>query len=270
MVGSFLASSEQTLFEELWEYILETYLTPKYGYYQNITIDPDPTITPAMLFFGIFFAVMAACAVTVFNRRTLGRPVRLLLRHDAIGRKNAKTFDELGLKKTGILKYFINRFTLSKAIRCVEEDEFYGIPVDEVNADEAPEAQVTEDDPEDKEPEVRPALSRRDYKKKLKREKREEARSLSRAKVEEIGSRSKNAYYVSASSKVKYKRRIESDRFYIADGMQYRAEIRFSSKGANPVILVFVAIGYVIAGVLVIRFLPDFLTLIDGAIGNFK
>ena len=52
--------------------------------------------------------------------------------------------------------------------------------------------------------------------------------------------------------------------------MQYRAEIRFSTKGSNPVILVFVAIGYVIVGVLAIKFLPALLGLIDGAIGNFK
>lgn len=272
MVSSFLASSEKSVFQELWEYILETYLTPKYGYYANIEINRDPTVTPAALFFAIFFAIMAACAVTVFNRRTLGRPVRLLLKHDAIGRKNAKTFDEIGMKKGRLMKFFINRFTLSKAIRCVEEDEFYRIPEEEVeNMGEAA-AEETNLSSADEETcaEDAPRLSRSEYKKKLKREKREEARNLSRAKVEEIGSRSQNAHYVAAASKVKYKRNIDTDRFYISDGMQYRAEIRFSTKGSNPVILVFVAIGYIIVGVLAIKFLPDLLSLIDGAIGNFK
>ena len=266
--SSFLASSEKPLLEELWEYILETYLTPKYGYYANIDINYDSGITPATLFFAIFFAIMAACAINIFNRRTLGRPVRLLLKHDAIGRKNAKTFAEIGLEKPGVLSFFINRLTLSKAIRCVEEDEFYGITEEDI-AEPAPSGEE-ETAEADEECSDAPVLSRRDYKKKLKREKREEARRLSDRKIAEIGARSQNAYYVAASSKVKYKRRVESDHFYIADGMQYRAEIRFSSKGANPIMLIFVAVGYIIVGVLAIKFLPVMLSLIDGAIGNFK
>ena len=268
-----LASSEKTLIEELWEYLIKTYLTPKYGNYSNINIDSDSAMTPAMIFFGLFFAIMAACAVTIFNRRTLGRPVRLLLKHDAIGRKNAKTFAELGFEKPGLVKYFINRFTLSKAIRCVEEDEFYGI-TDEEEAVEAEVAEVTEADPEtDSETdstETAAPLTRREYKKKLKAEKREEARTLSDAKQGEIRGRTKNAHYIAQASKVKYKRRVESDRFYIEEGMQYRAQIRFSRKGANPVILLPVAIIYVIVGVLFIKFLPDILGFIDDAIGNFK
>ena len=217
---------------------------------------------------------MAACALTVFNRRTLGRPVRLLLKYDAVGRSNAKTFEELGLKKRRLIKFFINRFTLAKAIRCVEEDEFYGIPEDEEDPIDEKElgykTLAGEEKPSEESTETGQSLSRRDYKKKLKREKREEARSLSKYKIEEIGSRSKNAYYVSASSKVKYKRNVDTDRFYIQEGMQYRAKIRFSTKGSNPMLLVFVAIGYIIVGVLAIKFLPSLLSLIDGAIGNFK
>ena len=264
VISSFLASFEKPLWQELWEYILETYLTPKYGYYTNLDINTDPSISPAAIFFAVFVAIMAACAMNIFNRRTLGRPVRLLLRHDAIGRGNAKTLSELGLERPGVLRFFINRLILAKAIRCVEEDEFYNIPEDE------PLTEEKTDEIESGEPADAPELSRRDYKKKLKREKREEARSLSDYKVAEIGSRSRNAYYVAAASKVKYKRNVDTDHFYIADGMQYRAEIRFSKKGTNPVTLVFVAVGYVIVGVLAIKLLPSLLSLIDGALGNFR
>lgn len=274
ILNSILASSEKTLLEELWDYLIDTYLTPKYGAYVNITVDSDPLISPAAIFFAIFFAIMAACAVTVFNRRTLGRPVRLLLKHDAIGRKNAKTFEELGLDKTGIFKIFINRFTLSKAIRCVEEDEFYGIVDSEEDVEEplneGTPPLLEENDFDEAEAEPISQLSRLDYKKKLRAEKREEARRLSDYKVEEISSRSKNAHYVAAASKVKYKRRVESDRFYIEDGMQYRARIRFSTKGTNPMLLIAIAVVYVIIGVLVIKFLPDMLSFVDRALGNFR
>lgn len=285
----FLASSEKSLFEEFWEAVIDQYLTPKYGNYANITIDRDPTVTPAMIFFGFFIAIMIACAVTIFNRRTLGRPVRLLLKHDAIGRKNAKTMSELGLEKTGVLKYFINRLTLAKAIRCVEEDKFYGI-TEEENApseDSVPPSNGNPSAPsEDSVPpsngdtppicendgveEAQVRLSRREYKKKLKREKRAEANRLSDAKVGEISSRASNAYYVGQAAAKKYKRNIETDHFYIEDGMQYRARIRFSTKGANPVMLLFVAIGYVVIGVLIIKFLPDILGFVDRTISGIK
>ena len=288
----FLASSEKSLFEEFWEAVIYQYLTPKYGNYANITIDRDPIVTPAMIFFGFFIAIMVACAVTIFNRRTLGRPVRLLLKHDAIGRRNAKTMSELGLEKTGVLKYFINRLTLAKAIRCVEEDEFYGIPEDAndpsedsvppVSVDDAAVSEdsvppvscdtpsLSEDDVTGNGEETQVKLSRSEYKKKLKREKRAESRRLSDAKIDEIRSRHSNAYYVGQASAKKYKRNIDTDHFYIEDGMQYRARIRFSTKGANPVMLLFVAVGYVVIGLLIIKFLPDILGFVDSTISGIK
>ena len=266
-VGSFLASSEKSVFVELWEYILANYLTPKYKVYMNINIDPDPNITPAMIFFALFIGIMTACIVTIFNRRTLGRPVRLLLKNGAVGRKNAKTFDEIGMKKSFIMKFFINRLTLSKAIRCVEEDEFYGIPEEEDEQEEVEYKNIMSDENSGAdESDLSPGERRR----KMKREKRESTKYLSGAKMDEIGSRSKNAYYVGAASKVKYKRRIESDRFYIDKGMQYRAAIRFSSKGTNPILLLVVAVIYIVIGLLIIRFLPDFLKLADVTISSFK
>ena len=275
----FLATFEKSLFEEFWEAVIEQYLTPKYGNYVNITIDRDPSISPAMIFFAGFLAVMIACAVTIFNRRTLGRPMRLLLKHDAIGRKNAKTMAELGLEKTGVLKYFINRLTLAKAVRCVEEDEFYGIEdTAELSSEDnvPPVSGDTSPLSEENEPECdlnvgEPVqLSRREYKKKLKREKRAEARRLSDAKVREIESRHSNAYYVGAASVNKYKRNIDTVHFYIEDGMQYRIQVRFGSKGSNPVLLLFIAIGYIVLGLLIIRIIPSLLSFIDRAVGSFK
>ena len=93
---------------------------------------------------------------------------------------------------------------------------------------------------------------------------------MSDYKVAEIQNRSQNAYYVSAASKVKYKRDIEKDRFYIEDGMQYRSKVRFDAKGANPVILLAIAVGYIVVGILFIKLLPSILGLIDGALGSFK
>jgi len=268
--SSFLASTEKSLIEELWEYFAEKYLTPQYGYYQNITVDRNPLVSPAAIFLAIFFAIMAACVITIFNRRTLGRPVRYLLKHDAVGKENAKTFDELGLKKTWIIRLFINRLTLSKAIRCVEEDEFYGIGKDTTEPENAQPSESSGSDLCRSDCERVYEEEKKKDKKLLRKEKREEKNRLSNEKIQEISSRSKNAHYIAAASKAKYKRKIDTDRFYIEDGMQYRAKVRFSLKGTNPMLLLAVAVGYIIIGVLFIKFLPDMLAFADSALSNFK
>ena len=63
----------------------------------------------------------------IFIKRTLGRLVRRLIKSEALSADSAKTLDELGLTKSRAIRLFINKTTLSKAVRCREEDEFYGI-----------------------------------------------------------------------------------------------------------------------------------------------
>ena len=120
-------SEEPTLIEELWEYFSKKYLTPNYGSYENIDISSDPVVSTAMVILAGFIAVMAGACVMIFTKRTLGRLVRRLLKNEALSAESAKTFDELGLSKSRALRLFINKTTLSKAVRCREEDEAYGI-----------------------------------------------------------------------------------------------------------------------------------------------
>ena len=276
-----LASSEKSLIEEFWEAIVEQYLTPKYGNYQNIKIDNDPLVSSAAIFIGIFFAIMIACVASIFTKRTLGRPVRLLLKHDAVGRENAKTLAEVGLEKPGVIRYFINRLTLAKAIRCVEEDEFYGLVGEEASKAENEENTVekTEEKIEEKTEKeigadeksgVAPDEDLSADPVKDTEEEKSDAEEEELLVKEEIASRAKNAYYVSSSAKKKYKRNVESDRFYIEEKLKYRTAIRFSAKGSNPVTCVFIGVAYIVFGLLVIRFLPDILGFIDDAIGSFK
>ena len=120
-------SEEPSLIEELWEYFSKKYLTPNYGSYENIDISSDPVVSTAMVILAGFIAVMAGACVMIFTKRTLGRLVRRLLKNEALSAESAKTFDELGLSKSRALRLFINKTTLSKAVRCREEDEAYGI-----------------------------------------------------------------------------------------------------------------------------------------------
>ena len=124
---SMLASEEMSFLEELWLSIVETYLTPKFESYENIKINTDSLLTPAMIFLAFFFGVMLSAAVMIFTKRVLGRLVRRLISRGGVGYDNAMTFSQLELDKSWAVRLFINGYTLMKAVRCREEDDFYGI-----------------------------------------------------------------------------------------------------------------------------------------------
>ena len=128
-------TEEPTLLEELWEYFSKKYLTPDYGVYENISIDNGGIVTTAMVIVAGFIAVMVGASVMIFTKRTLGRLVRRLVKNEALSPASAKTIDEVGLGKSRAIRWFINKMTLSKAVRCREEDEYYSIGEDESKKD---------------------------------------------------------------------------------------------------------------------------------------
>ena len=232
------SSEEPTLIEELVDYIVTKYLTPNFGAYEytNVNVNTDAVVTPAMIFIGAFIAVMAGAAAVIFNRRVLGRLVRRLIRQDALTPDKAKTFEELGLSDNRIIKLFINRMTLSKAVRCVEEDEHYGLKYVPY---------IHEDYSGTKSEEV------------------EES---------EREARRNDAYTVSINTprKLRYKRDPAKDHFYIPERKKYHASVRFDIKGTNPLSLLILAAVYIILGLIFIRILPSLMKAIDTAISAFK
>ena len=128
-------TKEPTLLEELWVYFSEKYFTPQYGSYENISINKDALITPALVVLAGFIAVMLGASAMIFTKRVLGRFVRRLIKKEALSQESAKTVEEVGLGKSRAIRLFINRMTLSKAVRCREEDEFYGITSDDKEKD---------------------------------------------------------------------------------------------------------------------------------------
>ncbi len=269
--------------QELWAYFVTRWLTPDYsGYiYENIKIDPNPLISPAAVILAAFAAVMIGCSLWIFRRRTLGRLVRRLLRQDALGPQNAKTFAELSLDAKSAPARFINRLTLAKMVRCVEEDAFYGVNTENGENTDSPEgeegaekvesaenagnepdasAAETADTPEGTStaetadtPEGTPAAETA--------EKTEESEES-----EEIRP---DAFALSQVAKVKYKRKPE-DHFYIAADKKHRAAVLFDSKGTNPMGLLVVAASFLIVAVLLVKIWPSLLHLFDKAISGFK
>ena len=229
------SSEEPTVFEELVDYIVTKYLTPNYAAYEyfNIEIDSDPLVTPAMIFAGAFLAIMAGAAIMIFNRRVLGRLVRRLIKNDALTPDKAKTIEELGLSDSRAIKYFINRLTLAKAVRCVEEDEYYGLKYVPYTPED-----YSGDDGKDADREN-----------------------------EKIEARKNDAYAVSINTprKLRYKRDPKNDHFYIPERKKYQASVRFNVKGTNPLSLLVLGAVYIVLGLIFIRIFPSLLKAIDTA-----
>lgn len=239
------SSEEPTLLEELFDYIANKYLTPNFSAYeyQNIKIDQNPLVSPAMIFIGAFIAVMLGAAVVIFNKRVLGRLVRRILKNDALSPDRAMTLSELGFDDrkafdNRAIRFFINKMTLSKAVRCVEEDAHYGIeyvpvpPVDYSGKEDGEEA----------------------------------------TDEEKNGDRRRDVYAISINTpkKLRYKRDPDKDHFYIPEHKRHHSAVRFDAKGTNPLSLIVLAVVYIIVGLIVIRLLPSVFNAIDTAISAYK
>ena len=297
-----LASVEMSLLEELWRYFVEHYLTPDYGMYENITINYDPLISPATVFVAVFVAIMTASAVFIFNKRVLGRLVRRLIKQRCYGQENAKSFAELGLEKSLAHKLFINRYTLLKAVRCREEDEFYGI-----EPRETPDEELSigiENTERIKVPFWRrkhektaqnnceipcnisdseisySVASNGDAASHLDADQADAAQIFSandsdatqkgeKCDADKTVVAPKDSYEASLVAKVKYKRK-PTDHFYVEPSKRHRLSVQFDKKGTNPFGLVIIAAAVIIAGVLIIKALPWVLGLFDGILGEFS
>lgn len=262
------------LLQELWAYFVTRWLTPDYsGYiYENIKIDPNPLISPAAVILAAFAAVMIGCSLWIFRRRTLGRLVRRLLRQDALGPQNAKTFAELSLDAKSAPARFINRLTLAKMVRCVEEDAFYGVNTENSDSTDSPEGEEGAEkaesaesaEPAGNEPDASTAETADTPEGTPTAETAEKTEETE--KTEEIRP---DAFALSQVAKVKYKRKPE-DHFYIAADKKHRAAVLFDSKGTNPMGLLVVAASFLIVAVLLVKIWPSLLHLFDKAISGFK
>lgn len=287
-----LSVEEITLIEEIWRVIVKKYFTVEYGVYENINIDPNAAISPTTIVFAVFIAAMTASAIMIFNKRVLGRLVRRLISRGGVGYENAKTLEELGMEKSRAIRLFINRYALMRAVRCREEDEFYGIDPSKCD-EEIPAIGVENTDV------IKVPFWRRKADATARANacgttvsdddacvaSNEEAASHSTetepdaTQVDTLNATQNNdecdapdyedSYGASLVSKVKYKRK-STDHFYIRPSQKHRLAIRYDIKGTNPLWLLVVAAVCLVGGSLVIKALPWLLGVFDGLFGAFN
>ena len=297
-----LSMQEITLIEEIWRVIVNKYFTAEFGAYDNIPFDfVNGPISPATLVFAIFIAAMTASSIAIFNKRVLGRLVRRLISREGVGYENAKTLEEVGLEDSKAIKLFINRYALMRAVRCREEDEFYGIDPSKCNEEiksigienkekikvhfwarkrtlTTEEIAQTPEKTTDLEENSCVALSDVDSVALT------DVDSVALNDVDSVATSEKDgdatkegeseyviedSYAASLVADKKYKRK-PTDHFYIRPSQKHRLSIRYDIKGTNPLLLLVVAAVCLIGGSLLIKIAPSLLEVLDGLLDAFN
>jgi len=119
------AAKEKSLFEELWDYIVETYFSPDVSGLQNIDLGTGQMISLQMIIIGICIGVVVAAAVSVVDKKHLGAFVRDLIAEGCLSPDSAKTLLELGYARNFAVRGSLKGGSVfARWVRCREEDEF--------------------------------------------------------------------------------------------------------------------------------------------------
>ena len=122
----FSLAKEQSLIEELWEYFVNKYFSVDLPYLENFTIKTGGLFSIQSIIVGITVGIIIASIGTIYTKRYIGGFVRRLLDCECHDAESAKTLDELGyLKNAGVRNAIKSGGTLSRLVRCVEEDDFF-------------------------------------------------------------------------------------------------------------------------------------------------
>ena len=123
MKNFLLTSEEPSLFEELWDYIVDKFFTIEYGTYENIRVDTNPFFSAGSLIICMAIGVLLASALAIFNKRVLGDFVRAISREGATSPDKAMTLAQLGFLKNSAIRSALKRHgSLRRVVRCVEDD----------------------------------------------------------------------------------------------------------------------------------------------------
>ena len=115
----------KSLLEELWDYFIATYFESG-AIYPNLGLGGGSGLPLISIVFGLFFGIIMASVLVVYDKRVTGGLVRQILYSGAIGKENAKTLDELDIGRASQGAKSLRRSAyIKKIVRCVEEEAFY-------------------------------------------------------------------------------------------------------------------------------------------------
>ena len=121
----FLIAGEISLPEELWNYVVDKYFSLELPVFENFSIQSNELFSLRWTVIGLTIGIIIASIVTVYNKKYIGDFVRHLVSQECLDAKSAKTLAELGYHKNRAIRNVIKtNGTISRWVRCVEEDEF--------------------------------------------------------------------------------------------------------------------------------------------------
>jgi len=117
-------SEEMSLLEELWAYIEGKYLTVDLGRYEHINMGSGSLITARNIILGICMGIIIASIVAAYDKNTLGKFVRKIIKDQCFHQNQAKTLEEYGFHKNYFVKSSLRRGNgiLNKVVKCVERE----------------------------------------------------------------------------------------------------------------------------------------------------
>jgi len=137
------SSDEPTLIRELWDYFMNKYFAVRFEdyTYQHISVNGEGFFSVQAIILAATLGVIAAAAVSMFQKRTLGDLVRALDRENANEPDRAMTLEQLGLiRNTAIKQDLRHGAALRRVVRCVEEEAYLASQAEKKAAFEADEA----------------------------------------------------------------------------------------------------------------------------------
>ena len=120
------SGEEKSLLEELWDFFVENYFESG-ATYPNLGMGGSgPMLSLSSIVFGIFFGIIIASVLIVYDKRVTGGFVRQMIYVGAIGKENAMTINELEVgARSSVARSLRKSSYLKKIVKCVEEDAHY-------------------------------------------------------------------------------------------------------------------------------------------------
>ena len=121
-----IVAGEISLVQELWNYFVEKYFSVDMPYLENFQVESNALFSLRWVIIGITIGIIIASISTVYNKRHKGDFIRNVLYHQCYDAKSAKTLLELEYAGVpGIMSAIKTGGSLTRWVRCAEEDEFY-------------------------------------------------------------------------------------------------------------------------------------------------
>lgn len=117
-------SDGMSLWEELWAYLEGKYFSVDLGRYEHISMGSGALINLRNVILGICAGIIIASLVAAYDKNTLGKFVRKIIKEECLWPEKAKTLAELGFEKNYFVKASLKRGggILGKVVKCVERE----------------------------------------------------------------------------------------------------------------------------------------------------